>query len=563
MKKIGLLLCTISIVANAFTQNTNGWHLKDNAADGYMGMSVAKAYEFLKQKNLKSNLTIVAVIDSGIDTLHEDLKPILWTNTKEKQGNGIDDDKNGYVDDEHGWNFLGGKNNTAVKNDSYEGARVYYNWKSKYENADPKTVANKAEYAMWKRAKENVIGNEDDKDAAMNLIYMQRALTGLHSADSTLKIAINKVEYTGNELDAFIPADAQQKKAKAALLALMKSNNMLDKTNKEFMDGFDEYVAGELAKQDAKVNAPKNYRLDITGDDETNWNTRGFGNNDVFSVTPNHGTHVSGIIAAARNNGKGMDGVADNVQIMLCRAVPDGDEHDKDIALAIRYAVDNGAKIVNMSFGKSFSPYKKWVDDAVEYAQSKGVLLVHASGNDSKNLDNPNEYNFPTARLLNGKTATNWIEVGASGDPALKAKYGTKAGGEATESYAASFSNYGKKNVDIFSPGVKIYATIPGTTTYGNNQGTSMASPAAAGVCAILKSYFPKLTPEQIKNIVETTAVKPAYKTGKPGTDGDDLVNLSDISKTGGIINAYEAVKLAYTMSTNKLKKPTPVKKKK
>jgi subtilisin family serine protease len=244
-----------------------------------------------------------------------------------------------------------------------------------------------------------------------------------------------------------------------------------------------------------------------------------------------HGTHVSGIIAAARNNGKGMDGVADNVRIMSLRAVPDGDEHDKDIALAIRYAVDNGARVINMSFGKSFSPQKKWVDDAVKYAESKGVLMVHAAGNDAKNLDS--SYNFPTPNLLDGTRPNNWITVGASGDP--------KAGG-----LTASFSNYGKKEVDVFAPGVRIYATVPGGDTYQNLQGTSMASPVVAGLAAFIMEYYPNLSARQVKMVIEKSAKKPGEKVKNPGTD--ESSELDELSKTGGIINAFEAIKLAATI---------------
>ena len=255
-----------------------------------------------------------------------------------------------------------------------------------------------------------------------------------------------------------------------------------------------------------------------------------------------HGTHVSGIIAAARNNGVGMDGIADNVKIMMVRAVPDGDEHDKDIALAIRYAVDNGAQVINMSFGKGYSPEKKWVDDAVRYAESKGVLMVHAAGNDAKNIDTT--FNYPTPLLLDNKRPNNWITVGASGDP--------KAGG-----LTANFSNYGKTEVDVFAPGVKIYATVPGGNTYQNLQGTSMASPVVAGLAALVLEYFPTLSARQVKMVIEKSAQKPDVKVTEPGTD--EMVNLADISKSGGIINAYEALKLASTIKGERKAAP-PVK---
>jgi cell wall-associated protease len=545
----------IIMIAAGFTasltnaQDTNGWHLKDKEKGGYQGISLDKAYEFLKAKNKKSTKVIVAVIDSGIDTTHEDLKPILWTNTKEVAGNGVDDDKNGYVDDIHGWNYLGGANNTSVKQDSYEGARVYHGFKSKYKGKEiDKTKLSKAdlyEYEMWKKSEKFIIGsNSDEEGPAMDPIILKRMLTSMVKADSLLQTTIGKPVFTGTELNDFIPATDEAKKAKNGLLSLMKGNDQLTSTNKEFMEGMTGYVNGEISKEEAKTTAPTNYRKDITGDEESDWNARGYGNNDIMSSTPLHGTHVSGIIAAIRGNGKGMDGVADNVEIMTLRAVPDGDEHDKDIALAIRYAADNGAKVINMSFGKSFSPYKQWIDEAVQYAQQKGVLLVHAAGNDNKNLDNKEVDNFPCAEYLaTGKQASNWITVGASGDAKING-------------IAASFSNYGKKKVDVFAPGVKIYATIPGGNTYGNLQGTSMASPVVAGVAALIKSYYPNLTPEQVKKAIESTTSKASIKAKKPGTNDD--INFSELSRTGGVINAFGAIKAADQMSNGKIPAPQP-----
>ncbi len=533
----------INGVAMAQEKSTpNGWHLMDKEKDGYYGVSANKAYDFLKSKNLKSKTVVVAVIDSGIDTLHEDLKPVLWTNKKEIPGNGIDDDKNGYIDDIHGWNFIGGKDGRNVKEDSYEAARVYHSLKSKYDGKEidetTLTKADREEYRMFKKSKAKVVGEEGD--GAVDMSIFLRMQTSLHKADSILKTALGKDVYTGNEAESYITKNDEEKKAQSSLVGLMKANGAIEGTNKEFMDGLDEYIAGEQRKDDAKKNAPKDIRGEIVKDDESNINDRNYGNNDIMASTPFHGTHCSGIIAAARNNGKGMDGIADNVRIMMLRAVPDGDEHDKDIANAIRYAVNNGAQIISMSFGKDFSPQKQWVDDAFKYAESKNVLLVHAAGNDAKNVDT--EDNFPNPIYANGKgRASNVITVGASGDPT--------AGG-----LTASFSNYGKKEVDVFSPGVKIYSTVPGGNTYGNAQGTSMACPLVAGIAALTLEYFPNLTAKQLKEIIEKSAIKPDQKVNKPGTS--DKVNLSAISKTGGLVNAYEAVKLAATMYSKPLPLP-------
>lgn len=546
-----LLVSSVFALTTAFTfaqtsvkeDQLKGWHLKDQTTDGFYGISMDKAFEFVK--NRKSTTIIVAVIDSGIDTLHEDLKPVLWRNPKEIPGNGIDDDKNGYVDDIYGWNFLGGKDGRNVKEDSYEAARLYHTLKKKYAGVVDESKLSpieKEEYAIFKKAQGDI--EHGSTEAQQQVLFLRGLYTKTIPSDSILKLRF-KPEYTGNDLVTFKPANSKEADAKSTMFSLFKGFDMMDATNTTIVEEFGSYYKGQEKKADASINAPKDYRGEIVKDNYYDFNDRFYGNGDVMASTPFHGTHVSGIIAAARNNGIGVDGVANDVRIMSIRAVPDGDEHDKDIALAIRYAVDNGAKIINMSFGKSFSPQKKWIDDAVRYAQSKGVLLVHAAGNDGKNVDST--ANYPNPNFADTKMkASNFITVGASGDP--------KTGG-----LAADFSNYGKKEVDVFAPGVKIYSTIPGGTTYGFAQGTSMASPVVAGLAAFILSYYPDLTPEQLKYCIEKGAQNPNTKVTKPGTENEQE-DFANFSRTGGLINAYEAVKVAASLKGERKQetKPTP-----
>ncbi len=550
LKRIVSLSMCIGISMTLFAQREstpNGWHLMDKQDSGYYGISIDKAYALIKAKKLKSKTVVVAVIDSGIDTMHEDLRSILWRNPNEIAGNGIDDDKNGYVDDVNGWNFLGGRDGRNVDQDSYEAARVYHKYKSKWDGKDTSTLslstAERQEYDMWKRAEKEIVG---DKTSGLELIFLKRAYGGALKSDSILRKAMDKEQYTGKDLDTFSSTASDVRRAKSLLLPLFQGNDAMETTNKEFLEGFGDYLSGEEKKADAGNTPPKEYRAEIVKDNYEDFNDRFYGNNNVMTSNKSalHGTHVSGIIAAIRNNGVGMEGVADNVKIMMIRAVPDGDEHDKDIALAIRYATDNGAQVINMSFGKSFSPEKQWVDDAVKYANSKGVLLVHAAGNDGKNIDTT--YNFPSPVFqADGNRAPNWITVGASGDP--------KAGG-----LTASFSNYGQKEVDVFAPGVRIYSTVPGGNQYQNLQGTSMASPVVAGIAALILEYFPNLSPEQVKMVIEKSAQKPLENVRNPDTG--DMVSLSDISKTGGLVNAYEAIKLAATLKGERNKNARPTK---
>ena len=523
----------ISIVSMAQTSSLktvpNGWHLKDQKSSGFYGISLDKAYEFVKGK--KGKTVLVAVIDSGIDTTHEDLKPVLWTNPKEIPANGIDDDGNGYVDDIHGWNFIGGRDGRNVKEDSYEAARVYHAYRVKFENVTDASTLSKADqelYKMWTRAKADVVDNVDLTQLRQAKMMYQKMKAG----DSIIRKDLKKEEYSGKDLKEYTAVNQDAIATRQIILKICElNNNNYDITNNMLL----QELEGDMRKAETVNTPPPNYRGDIVKDNENDINDKFYGNNDIMAGTPFHGTHVAGIIGAVRNNGKGIDGIADNVRIMMLRAVPDGDEHDKDIALAIRYAVDNGAKIVNMSFGKSYSPQKQWVDDAVKYAESKGVLLIHAAGNDGKNLDA--DYNYPNPILLSGSVPTNWLTIGASGDPGN--------GG-----LAANFSNYGKKEVDVFAPGVNIYSTVPGGNTYGNASGTSMASPVTAGVAAFLLQYFPTLTAQQLKTVLEKSAIKSTVKAQKPGSDEE--VSLSELSKTGGLINAYEAAKLAQQITSQK-----------
>ena len=536
-KNFRLLPLALLIAGSALAQGSskkdappNMWHLMDPATSGYSGVSAEKAHAFLKGTGRKSNTVLVAVIDSGIDTAHQDLKPILWKNSKEIPNNGKDDDKNGYIDDVHGWNFIGGKDGRNVKEDSYEAARVYHTLKTKWEGktATGLTGAQLKEFNTYERAKEKIVGDVDPL-AAQQLKTMVPELV---ESDKALRAALGKEEYNGNDIKDFNSPNKEINAMKDFLIRISKANNSYEITNKQIL----EQLEGELRKAESVTQAPPTFRKDIVQDNYLDFTDKYYGNNDLMAETSLHGTHCAGIIAAVRDNNKGAMGIADNVRIMAIRAVPDGDEHDKDIALAIRYAVDNGAQVISMSFGKDFSPEKKWVDDAIRYAAAKGVLLVHAAGNDSKDLDK--EFNFPSTVFEDGVRATNVITVGASGD--------AKNGG-----LTARFSNYGKNEVDVFAPGVGIYSTLPGGDQYGNLNGTSMACPLVAGVAALILQYYPTLTPQQVKMAIEKSSVAPKDMVNIPGST--TKVKLSDLSRSGGIMNAEAAVKYASTLVGEKI----------
>ena len=524
---------------HSFAQNDfKGWHLLDSKKDSFQGISVNTAYDFLKNK--KSTQVIVAVIDSGVDTLHEDLKKILWHNPKEIPGNGIDEDHNGYADDVYGWNFLGGKDGRNVKTESAEASRIYHRYKSKFNNKNINEADlqgdEKEQYELWKQAAGLINAKPEEQ---VELMFLEMAYKAVKKHEKVLKDEMKKDTFTVSQVEKYISPTPAGQKAKLGYITFMKLTEIdSEETNASTFSQLEEYIEQKKKGLEAKEIAPTTFRDDIVKDNYYNLNDRFYGNSDVMGPSPLHGTHVAGIIGAQRNNGIGADGVADNVKVMMIRAVPDGDEYDKDIALAIKYAVDNGAKVINMSFGKGISPEKKWVDDAVRYAETKDVLIVHAAGNDAENTDTVVNFPNPDLQVLH-KKANNFITVGASSD--------VKISGD----YVADFSNYGKSTVDVFAPGVKIYSTVPGGNTYGFLKGTSMASPVVAGVAAVIRSYFPNLSAKQVKFAIEKSVVEdPALSVTRPGTK--DHVSVDSLCASGGFVNAYNAVKLAATLQPEK-----------
>ncbi|NNV56402.1 S8 family peptidase [Limnovirga soli] len=550
LKSLLILLLLATTLVNA-QNNVQGWHLKDPQADGFNGISLEKTYRFLKGK--KSTPVIVAVIDSGIDTTQEDLKSILWVNTKEIPGNGKDDDGNGYIDDVHGWNFLGNKNGNNLKRANNERTRVYYEFKDKFDGKEIDTTKltpdEKWQFAAWLKAEAQMGVSADEK---LQVQMLEAICKSIKRNDAVIRTEMNKEEYTSSDLESFVPETSKGKQAKMGYISCLKMLSLEEEpTNKELITELDEYVEGKKQNIANSIQKPEDVRAQVIGDDYYNINDKFYGNSDVMGPDPMHGTHVSGIIAADRNNNIGINGVADNVKIMVLRAVPDGDEYDKDIALAIKYAVDNGARVINMSFGKSFSPEKKWVDEAVQYAAAKDVLLVHAAGNESHNIDSVD--NFPNPRMMvNNTLAANFLTVGASGDKNV-----------GNGQIIADFSNYGKANVDVFAPGVKIYSTLPGEKGYGFLNGTSMAAPVVTGVAALIRSYYPALSAKQVKYAIDASAEK-LTDSSLLQVPGEDRVALAtDISITGGFLNANAALELAATLQPENTNKPVPNKKSK
>jgi len=513
--------------ADAEKKAPEDWFNLDAKADKVQGVSTGKAYQELL-KNSKVKPVIVAVIDGGTDVNHEDLKPVIWVNEKEIPNNGIDDDKNGYVDDIHGWNFIGGKD-TNVHYDNLEVTRLYRTQLRKFENVNTEKLSEseKKEYEQFQKIKSDF--EKESKEAQSNYFTYQILKEGLDK----VKKQLGKETVTLADVKTYKTTDPVSEQVKQITEDILGKGESFEELVKQIQQGAEHF------EQQAKYHVnPEFDPRGIVGDNYADLRERVYGNNDVAGPDADHGTHVAGIIAAVRDNNLGIKGVSNTARIMVVRVVPQGDERDKDVANAIRYAVDNGAKVVNMSFGKSYSPNKDIVDEAVKYAASKDVLLVHAAGNDGQDNDQAN--NFPNDEDASRKEiVNNWVEVGASS---------WKAGQETV----GNFSNYGKNSVDVFAPGVDIYSTIPGSK-YTNHNGTSMAAPVVSGIAALIRAHYPKLTAVQVKEILMKSAIPYKTKVLVPGSQ-DQQASLSDISRTGGIVNAYEALKLAKQMGMGKAK---------
>ena len=495
-------------VENPSKDELKTWPHRDLLTTGYPGISLAEAYKALKGR--KAQTVIVGVVDSGVDINHEDLKSIIWTNPKEIPNNGIDDDKNGYVDDVHGWNFLG-----EINQDNLEYVRIL----KKGDTSNPD----------YKRAEEKY--DKEFKDANEKIELYSQIKERIAQSDALIQKHLGKKEYTEEDLDKIDASSLQLLGAVRGMKYLLSNGVSVKETLEELSEGIKHYEDRLKYGLNKEFNPRK-----VLNDNPDDITDKIYGNNNVIGPTAEgalHGTHVAGIIAAVRHNNIGIDGVADHVRIMPVRTVPDGDEYDKDVALALRYAIDNGAKVINTSFGKEFSPHKEWVYDALKYAAEKDVLIVNAAGNDTKNVDV--QLTFPDDNI-NGKEFTDtMITIGA-----LNYEY--------NENSVASFSNYGKNNVDLFSPGVQIYATVP-ENKYKFLDGTSMAAPEVAGVAALIRAYFPKLKAREVKQILMESGLTPTVKevlVGGRGEEGEAKRMLfSELSKSGKIVNAYNAIILA------------------
>ncbi|AKQ47701.1 hypothetical protein TH63_12880 [Rufibacter radiotolerans] len=515
----------------AFDQSLVNWHNLDPTKDQVQGTGVTRAYKELLANKKPKKTIVVAVIDSGIDIFHEELKGKIWTNPKEVAGNGQDDDQNGYVDDIHGWGFLGNAKGENVRYETYEYVRLLRKLAPTYQSFNSikeVPLAQQPEYKTYllsKKTYEKELAKHTATRASLqsfeNALTTVQGILGEHFKVTT---------YTLDQVKQISSADERLMAARAWWLDI-HAKGLSVASFLEYKEHTDTYL-------DKHLNLNFTPRALVADNPESITDTK-YGNNDVVGPRPNHGTPVAGLIAGLRGNNLGIDGIAEDIQIMALRAVPEGDEYDKDIALAIRYAVDNGANIINMSFGKGFSPQKSFVDEAVKYAESKNVLLVHAAGNEATNNDQVTHY--PSRVLLDGSQIKSWIEVGATS---------RKLGQE----FIGVFSNYGKQTVDLFAPGVDIISLAP-ENKYNKMDGTSFSSPVVSGVAALVWSHYPELTAVELKEVIlKSATLHPKETATYPNLESKDRkrAKLTDLSATGGLVNAYGALVLAEKMVSQK-----------
>lgn len=486
------------------------WWQKDVQEDTIPGISLDKAYRELLNNKIGQEV-IVAVLDTKIDIDHEDLKDQIWVNSDEIPNNNIDDDKNGYIDDINGWNFLGNAKGGEVSHQSVELLRVIHKYESTYGVSKEISVPTKEVEVEYEKALEEFESQRLEMLDAVDYVDSIANIYNNYKID--IVALLDGKTYNEMALDSLLTIATVDKDN----INWMKS--MIDWGIEE--DGVKSYIDHTNKELNTTYNKDFNERKYVDG-----------GNNKVKenSMPFQHSTPVSGVLAATRTNDLGVQGFSDAIRIMPVVMVAHGDEHDEDVAKAIRYAVDNGAQIINMSWVKYYSTQTELVRAAFEYAAKKNVLLVTGSGNDSKDIDV--ELSFPTDFYLGEEIMDNFINTG-----------GTTSQLDST--IVAEFSNYGKKQVDIFSPAKDIFSSAP-DNEYNSRRGTSFASPIVAGTAALLLSYFPQLTAIQLKEIILKSGTKLDILVNRPGDeDGAALVPFSELSKTGSILNVYAAIQMA------------------
>ena len=500
--------------------NLKNWHFKDIELDTIPGISLKRAYDSLLH-NKKGKEVIIAVLDSEIDINHKDFQNYIWKNQDEIPNNGIDDDKNGYIDDIHGWNFLGNKKGENNKFVNFEYTRILKKLSSLFENKKI-VIKDSLSYKLYLNAKKKY--DKRLKSDIADKKYYDKLHEYYFNAKKELSKFFKEKPFTIEALDSL-------KKTKPKGVEEIHFLILMDCIDKGIDDDYvikEKYIAQEIL--DKLLNLDYNDRL-IQGDNPEDITDTKYGNNILNNNVKllDHGTKMAGII---RNIG-----LKNEIKIMPLAISAYGDEHDKDIALAIRYAVNNGAKVINMSFGKEFSLHKEWVFDAIKYAAQNDVIIISSAGNFSYDLDVNNNY-YPNDNINNEKEISdNFMLVGAT-------SYSL------TEKFKRKSSNYGTIDVDIFAPGYKIFTTYPNNEYTNNSGGTSSASAVVSGIAGLIRSYYPNLTASQVKQILMDSGLEYKIEVKTPTKeDKNKMTPFNQLSKSGKVVNAYNVLLMAEEVS--------------
>jgi len=501
------------------------WHHKDKDLDSIAGISLERAHsEFIKKK--KGKEIIVAIIDTQVDILHEDLKNKIYVNRDEIPENGIDDDRNGYIDDIHGWNFLGHKDGGSTYYGAPDHMRIIKRLQRKFKDKDSTAIASKnyADYLKYKRALE--LRKQDIAKAEGRINYGERLIEAYKDSKEAFSEVLTDDRFTQQDLDSITAKDDNE----AFLLNYLGNVTRLEMTPEDMF----EILKNAIARKYTMNNIYYNDRKYI-GDDMYDYDDINYGNSEVGEQASLylHGTQIAGIIGAERNNGLGIRGISNDVSLMILSIAPFGDELDKDFYNAIRYAVDNGASVINFSSGKKIADNEEILLKALKYAEDHDVLIVGSAGNTRSDIDRSENIHYPVDYNGNKELVSNFLSVGSSSQ-------------EINESIYSSYSNYGKTNVDVFAPGKDILVTHATKKKYIETSGTSLSSGITSGIAALIRSYYPTLTAPEVKQILMDSSVKYGILVDVPTKENpEQQLPFSELSKSGGIVNAYNALLMA------------------
>lgn len=559
----GLFSGHAQLIKQSQPAKTADWYNLSFDRDGVYGAAVDKAYDFLKGKKIKKQ-PIVAVIGTGLDIEHEDLKQSIWSNSKEKD-NGKDNDGNGWASDMHGWNFLGNVKGQSLEKIPSQVDREFFRLRDKYEGIfftgtkyvrfdekknKPVEVAAPLDHKGYQYFRG--LGVYSKVAGAASGYYMSKFMRYylLHDFDQEIKKKypdtnlVTSKEFMGLSVkDENGQLDSVKLVSHVFLYSFMgASSAMTEKNTPVTYPAFKTYylsIDSVHYKSYQKELSSITQGREFIGDDENNINQKGYGNNNLYAQNAYSGVLSAGIIAGNRNNNLGVNGIAPQAKLMGLRVYDSNSEsYLKDVALAIRYAVDHKADIILLGFPyKIYPPHQsKWVDAALQYASTKNVLIVAPVQDGAENIDKVNFY--PNKYLENGNVLQNFMTV---------------AGADSL-GRPLSQSNYGHEKLDLYAPGVNISSTYLGDT-YRQSSSSLLGAASVAGVAALIKSYYPLLTATEIRKLlIENVQKMEDLEVEKSivvnGNQVKDLFLLSELCHSGGLLDAYKAV-----VAADKIKK--------